>query len=200
MGVEQFARDSLVVASGYDPTFISPQNLPEHSLCIDLDVPTPTYNPTLLSHGADVRSKDGLLLGMILLHTPGHTSDEIALWDTDDAMLYVGDTLYEWEPIVFPNEGSIVRWLATIDELIALVEASGKGSQARISCGHRTAAGPALEVLRTTKAFVRDVIEGREQVKRRLTRRGEEHVKYAQEGGRYSLICPERLVEEAKAA
>ena len=47
------------------------------------------------------------------------------------AMLYVGDTLYERAPIIFPNEGSIVRWRATVDALIALLEASGKGREAR---------------------------------------------------------------------
>ena len=81
---------------------------------------------------------------------------------------------------------------------MALVEKSGKAEEARVNCGHKTAMGPALEVLRTAKAFLMDVVEGREQVKRTLTRRGETHVKYEQIGGRYSLICPERLVNEAR--
>ena len=115
-------------------------------------------------------------------------------------MLYVGDTLYEWDPIIFPNEGSIVQWLATVDALVTLVQASASDTsdEAKVNCGHKTAMGSALEVLQTTKAFMIDVVEGREQVKGRLVRRGEEHVKYVQDGGRYSLICPERLVKEAR--
>ena len=198
MGVEQFAGDSPVVASGHDPAFVSPANLPAHSLCADLGIPTPSYTPSLRPHGTHVENGDGEPLGMVLLHTPGHTPDELALWDEEEAMLYVGDTLYERAPIIFPNEGSIVRWRATVDALIALLEASGKGREARINCGHETAMAPALEVLRTTKAFVQDVIEGREPVKERMTKRGEQHVRYSQVGGRYSLICPERLVEEAR--
>ena len=57
-------------------------------------------------------------MGMQLLHTPGHTPDELALWDEAETMLYIGDTLYEWAPIIFPNEGSIVQWLETVDALL----------------------------------------------------------------------------------
>ena len=200
VGVEQFAQDSPVFASGYDPDFLSPANLPTHSLCASLEIETPSYTPTLLPHGAQLVSAAGKPLGAVLLHTPGHTPDEIALWDEAETMLYVGDTLYERAPIIFPNEGSVVRWCATVDQLVKFIEASGKGAQARISCGHETAMGDALDVLHTTKAFMWDVIDGREPVKRRMTRRGEEFVEYVQDGGRYSLICPERLIKEARGA
>lgn len=200
VGVEQFAGDSLIIASGNDPAFIAPDVLPEHSICADLEIRTPSYTPTLLPHRAPVVSADGVPLGVELLHTPGHTPDELALWDEEEGMLYVGDTLYEHEPIIFPKEGSIVDWLDTIDNLIQLVEGSGKVSEVGIGCGHRTAGGGAQEVLQSTKAFMLDVLAGREEVKSRLERRGEVNVKYAQSGGRYSLICPERLVEEARKA
>ncbi|KAI0368745.1 Metallo-hydrolase/oxidoreductase [Pilatotrama ljubarskyi] len=200
LGVEQFAKDSPILASKYDPAFVSPVNLPKHSLCANLGIRTPSYTPSLQAHLSPVLSPDGTLLGVTLLHTPGHTPDELALWDEGESMLYVGDTLYEWAPIIFPNEGSIVVWLKTVDSLIALVEGSGKGGAVLINCGHKTAAGPALEVLRSTKAFMMDVLEGREKVRRRMTKRGEEHVEYVQESGRYSLVCPERLVREAKDA
>ncbi|KAI0360152.1 Metallo-hydrolase/oxidoreductase [Trametes cingulata] len=200
LGVEQFSNDSPILASGYDPAFLAPENLPEHSLCASLGIRTPCYTPSLRPHLSPILSADGVPLNMVLLHTPGHTPDELALWDEGDGMLYVGDTLYEWAPIIFPNEGSIVVWLQTIDSLIALVEGSGKGETVRINCGHKTAMGPALEVLRSTRAFMVDVLEGREKVKSRMTKRGEEHVEYVQEGGRYSLICPERLVREAREA
>ncbi|KAH9850252.1 beta-lactamase-like protein [Lenzites betulinus] len=200
LGVEQFATDSLIIASGHDPAFIAPNRLPEHSLCANLGIPTPSYTPTLLPDYSPVFSADGDPLGVVLLHAPGHTPDELALWDEGEGMLYVGDTLYEWAPIIFPNEGSIVVWLDTIDKLIAVVQSSARAEEVLISCGHKTAGQPALEVLRTTLAFMMDVLEGREAVKRRMEKRGEVHVEYVQEGERYSLICPERLVEEARKA
>ncbi|KAI0749582.1 Metallo-hydrolase/oxidoreductase [Daedaleopsis nitida] len=198
LGVEQFAKDSPVIASGHDPAFLSSHNLPTHSLCDDLGITTPSYEPSLRPHMDAISSDDGVSLGIKLLHTPGHTPDELALWDEDEGILYVGDTLYEWAPIIFPNEGSIVQWFDTVDALMALVEKSGKAEETRVNCGHKTAMGPGLEVLRTTKAFLMDVVEGREQVKREMRKRGEMHVEYVQIGGRYSLICPERLVNEAR--
>ncbi|RDX42120.1 Metallo-hydrolase/oxidoreductase [Lentinus brumalis] len=200
LGVEQFAHDSPVLASGYDPSFLAPASLPTHSLCESLHIRTPSYTPSLRRQGEVILSQGGVHLGMKLLHTPGHTPDELALWDEDEAMLYVGDTLYEWAHIIFPNEGSIVQWLGTVDALTILVQSSARPEEAKINCGHKTANCAALEVLQTTKAFMLDVLEGREEVKSRMTKRGEEHVEYVQEAGRYSLVCPERLVKEAKDA
>ncbi|OSD06316.1 Metallo-hydrolase/oxidoreductase [Trametes coccinea BRFM310] len=200
LGVEQFAEDSPVFASRHDPAFLEPKKLAEHSLCADLGIRTPSYTPSLLQHQSPVTSRDGVALGVTLLHTPGHTPDELALWDEQEGMLYVGDTLYERAPIIFPNEGSIVKWLETIDSLTALVASFRKSDSVKINCGHMTAQQPALEVLRSTKAFMVDVIEGREKVQRRMMKRGEEFVEYVQEGGRYSLVCPERLVREAREA
>ncbi len=200
VGVEQFAGDSTIIASGNDPAFLAPNVLPEHSLCANLRIQTPSYTPILLPHRAPISSAGGHPLGVELLHTPGHTPDELALWDEEEGMLYVGDTLYEWAPIIFPNEGSIVEWLDTVDNLIRLVEGSGKASTVRIGCGHKTAGSGAQEVLLSTKAFMFDVLAGREDVKDRWEKRGEIHVRYAQSGGRYNLICPERLVEEARKA
>ncbi|KAI0635662.1 beta-lactamase-like protein [Trametes polyzona] len=200
LGVEQFAEDSTILASGYDPAFIALDALPEHSLCASLGVRTPSYTPSLQPHRAPLFSAEGVPLGVTLLHTPGHTPDELALWDEEEAMLYVGDTLYEWAPIIFPNEGSIVVWLRTVDSLVAAVEGGRKDVTARISCGHTTAGVPALEVLRSGRAFMMDVLEGREEIKSRVVKRGEVHVEYVQQGGRYSLICPERLVREAREA
>ncbi|KAJ8468845.1 hypothetical protein ONZ51_g9386 [Trametes cubensis] len=195
-----FAGDSPVIQSGYDPAFLAPDEIPEHSLCAILGIPTPSYKPWLRPDQSPLLSEDNIPLGMTLLHAPGHTPDELALWDADEGMLYVGDTLYEQAHIIFTKEGSIVLWFKTVDKLIRLVAESGKGDAVRINCGHVTAERPAMDVLRTTKAFMLDVVEGREEVKMRMHKRGEEYVEYVQDGGRYSLICPERLVKEARGA
>ena len=203
VAAEQFAIDSPILASGHSPGFLSPEKLPKHSLCEDLDIPTPRYTPILVSHQheigrkllgrADPAGQDGF--GLIVLHTPGHTPDELALWDETERSLYVGDTLYEWAPIIFPNEGSIVDWLRTVDSLLELV---GTAEDAKICCGHVTYGRPAREVLEASKQFMLDVISGKESVRKRFEKRGETTVQYVQDGHRYSLICPERLVLEAR--
>jgi len=67
-----------------------------------------------------------------------------------------------------------------------------------INSGHQTAARPAMEVLLAATTFMNDVIKGKEPIKGKLTMRGEANVVYEQAGGRFSLRCPERLVEEAR--
>lgn len=124
------------------------------------------------------------------------------MWDARARMLFVGDTLYEWEHIVFPPQGSICAWLASVDGLVRLVrdsEGEGKGEgEVRINCGHRTAMRPALDVLLGAQRFMLAVLDGTERVRRRFEKRGLAHVGYVQAGGRFSLICPEGLVEDAR--
>ena len=180
-------------ASGYAPDFISRENLPNHSLCKALGIPTPRYTPTFVKHEGRIHEASHEL---VFLHTPGHTPDELAVWDGDEKRLFVGDTLYEWAPIIFPNEGSIVAWLRSVDELLELL---GK-EDAKISCGHVTAGRPAQNVISAAKSFMMDVLKGKEKVKQRSEKRGEAFVQYIQEGHRFSLACPERLVQEAQAS
>lgn len=207
MGVEHFAEDSPILASGHDPSFIAHENLPTHSLCEFLGIPTPQYTPTLVPHLHTIQSAyptstapgppSPLSLGLTVLHTPGHTPDELAIWDENDQFLYVGDTLYEKSQIIFPNEGSIVQWFASVDTLIQLVAPFPK---AQLACGHTTANKPATDVLTATKAFMKDVVGGKEVEKARFEKRGETCVYYVQNGARFSLACPIRLVEEARQA
>jgi glyoxylase-like metal-dependent hydrolase (beta-lactamase superfamily II) len=156
---------------------------------------TPSYKPILVPHLYSVPES-----GMLILHTPGHTPDELAIYDPAEKMLYVGDSLYEYEDIIISKEGSILEWLSSMDELILLVKAENQdngGPQRRevlINAGHRTAKQPALDVLEAGKSFVVDVMKGKEVTWKRLVIRGEENVYYRQESGRFSLRCPERLV------
>ncbi|KAL4247218.1 Ribonuclease Z/Hydroxyacylglutathione hydrolase-like protein [Abortiporus biennis] len=196
LGIESFAKDSEILVSGHSPSFISPTNLPTHSLCKRLGVKTPQYTPKLVPHGYAILPDSSSLDSLgVILHTPGHTPDELAIWDESERMLYVGDTLYEWAHIIFPNEGSIVTWFQTIDSLITLVTPY---DGANISCGHTTAGRPAGEVLGGAKTFMLDVVEGREKVRRKFDKYGVVTVEYVQEGMRFSLICPERLILEAR--
>jgi glyoxylase-like metal-dependent hydrolase (beta-lactamase superfamily II) len=193
VGVEDFAHDSPILVSGASPAFIAPKNRPAHSLCDVLGIRCPEYRATLVPHMHAVAAS-GVQLGLTILHTPGHTPDELAVWDEGESMLYVGDTLYEQAPILFPTEGDIVEWWRSMGNLIRFVE--GKG--AKISAGHVTAGKNAEDVLKATLAFMGDVLKGKEQVKRREEKRGQPFVSYEQEGGRFSLGAPEKLVEDAK--
>ncbi|KAJ3744365.1 Metallo-hydrolase/oxidoreductase [Lentinula detonsa] len=234
LGVEHFS-DSLILASSHYPEFF--HNIPEHSLCNFLNIHTPKYKPTLVPHGHTISNR------ITILHTPGHTPDSLTVYDptSEQPMLYVGDSLYEYEPIIFPSEGSIVDWFRSVEALIEFVrnqesllaidledkedsDVLGTGAvthrvynqrgaprqQGRIllNAGHVTCLEPALTVLQTAKVFIEDVVGGREPVRRRWVKRGEQTVEYRQSrqdrdtgirnttgetNSRFSLICPERL-------
>ncbi|KAI0701202.1 Metallo-hydrolase/oxidoreductase [Cytidiella melzeri] len=198
LGVEEFAQDSQILASSHSPSFLDPDNMPTHSLCKYLNIPVPSYKPILVPHQHYIRmdqaKNDSPWTGLQVLHTPGHTPDELAIWDAGEQMLYVGDTLYEWEPIIFPAEGSIVTWLKSVDKLLVLV---GR-KEVKVCCGHVTAGQPALKVISGAKSFMINVLEGREPVRRRSEKRGETFVEYIQDNQWFSLACPERLVREAQ--
>ncbi|KAF8962761.1 hypothetical protein BDZ97DRAFT_1662596 [Flammula alnicola] len=210
LGVEDFSKDWPILASGHSPSFLAPDAIPEHSLCKPMGIETPKYMPTLVPHRHAITSSDSNKspLGVTILHTPGHTPDEIALFDEAEMMLYVGDSLYEYEHIIFPSQGSIVTWFSSMEFLVSfvkekneLVASSRDGalpSEVLINSGHVTALRPALNVLLAAIAFMKDVVEGREKVEERQWRRGEAFVTYEQAGNRFSLRCPERLVLEAR--
>lgn len=199
VGIEAFGVDSLILGSSHDPTFTSPENLPSHSLCDMQGVPTPSFKLELVPHLYSITSTSGRVpLGVTVLHTPGHTPDEVALWDAKEGMLYVGDTLYEKDPIIFPQEGSIRTWFSTINELLAFVRNQPNASQVKINCGHATAMKPAIDVLEAAKGFMNDVVSGKEPSRGRYQLEDIWVVTYKQETGRFSLTCPERLVLEAR--
>lgn len=108
-----------MLASSHSPEFLSKSNIPENSLCNYLRIRTPEYVPKLVPHGYTIGTQ-----GVTVLHTPGHTPDSLALYDPTSTprMLYVGDTLYESAPIIFPNEGSIMDWFKSIEGLIGFVK------------------------------------------------------------------------------
>ncbi|KAF7327622.1 Metallo-hydrolase/oxidoreductase [Mycena kentingensis (nom. inval.)] len=112
VGIEQFAdANARILVSAHSPYFISPANLPKHSLCADMGIHTPKYTPILVPHRHEIAPD------VFILHTPGHTPDELAVYDATEKMLYVGDTLYEEDTIIFPNEGSIVDWTRCSNQL-----------------------------------------------------------------------------------
>jgi glyoxylase-like metal-dependent hydrolase (beta-lactamase superfamily II) len=59
---------------------------------------TPQYSVThWVADGERVSfGSEHLDLGLVIYQTPGHTPDELAIWDEDERALFVGDSVYEW--------------------------------------------------------------------------------------------------------
>jgi len=200
VAIEQFTADSVIIASSHCPSFLSPANLGKNSLCEVLKIPTPKYEATLMDNLSHI-IQDGTDTGLQVIHTPGHTPDELALWDKEQRMLYVGDTLYEWSPIIFPNAGDFSQWFSSVGKLISLVTDAERGGlePVRINSGHSTSMGQALDVLNQARSFLHGVVQGEEPVKNRTSGPdGISIVFYQRQDKRFSLRCPESLIKCAR--
>ncbi|KAF1932774.1 uncharacterized protein M421DRAFT_249132 [Didymella exigua CBS 183.55] len=200
---------TLIVSSGYDPSFIAPSNLRKHSLCADLGLRLPPYHTSVWAQHAQsldvVHPKLGahMQLPIITLHTPGHTPDSLSWYDADERALYVGDAFYETPAqILFPSEGNLKEWWRSVDMLIAFVQERNEAgtSTVTLSAGHVTAGVDALDCLLGVKEFMVRVLRNEVQFEEEPMKRGERFGSWREEGGRFSLGAPLRLIEEGRKA
>ena len=129
--IAQFAdaQKSAIWAGSYEKLFIEGEGrLPISSLCRFFGMETPEYKVTNWADDgqrvfAGEDSESGEDLGLVIYHSPGHSPDEIAIWDPKERVIFVGDTMYEWAPIVSPLEGNLRLYSDTVGRLKGLVEA-----------------------------------------------------------------------------
>lgn len=145
LGIPQFLSASpVIVASGFDKSFIL-NDLPTHSLCKFIDVPTPDYEIGHWASHIEYFSLAGNPFRVQFLQIPGHTPCSLAWYDIDEHYLYVGDTFYERKrsppipevpddagqvsglpatqaAIIFPEEGgNWIQYMASLDLLLSFV-------------------------------------------------------------------------------
>src|SRR3978361_530853 len=90
-GISDFAKlpSTRIWASAHDQDFINGDGrLPTSSLCRFLDIETPKYQVTDWASDAQSVVYEGQDLGLQIFHTPGHTPDELALWDQEERVLF----------------------------------------------------------------------------------------------------------------
>ena len=148
-GIEQFSRlddkdnrsCSAIIASARGRDFIE-NDLPEHSICKYMGIPTPRYKVSywaedfdqlkfpLKPESMDMEASQILPasasdLGITIVNTPGHTPDELAWYDHNERHLYVGDSFYEegeeGMAILFPKEGDWVDYMSSMTKLLDFV-------------------------------------------------------------------------------
>jgi glyoxylase-like metal-dependent hydrolase (beta-lactamase superfamily II) len=95
LGIPQFlSANPIIVASNFDTSFLL-EDLPIHSLCKYIDVPTPQYTISHWASHLEYFSHSGTAFRVEFLHIPGHTPCSLAWYDIDEHYLYIGDTFYE---------------------------------------------------------------------------------------------------------
>jgi glyoxylase-like metal-dependent hydrolase (beta-lactamase superfamily II) len=198
---------SAIWASGYDKSFLSKENLPTSSLCRFVGMTTPGYEVTHWTRDSEPVVHDGVRAELEVYHTPGHTPDELAVFDRKERFLFVGDTLYEWANIIFPVEGDLVAYSNSIGKLRELVdqlnhEVVGAGGspfpRVNIACGHVTSAADGADILADVDRFLCDVVRGSIEGTEGDIVRDERLITYERDDGRFSFRGPLRLFEEFK--
>ena len=210
LGITEFLDISpIILASAHGRLFIE-SDLAEHSLCHYIGVPTPAYSVSYWASDMQNILYDKRSLQLEILHTPGHTPDELAWYDSQERHIYVGDTFYErvaedksyTQAIVFPKEGNLIDYMQTLEKLLSFVKernADGNKSRVKLGCGHITASVDALEILVAVQKFFHDILAGIIPVIKSVEKRGEVHDLWQEAGDpRFSVIGPRRLVLDAR--
>lgn len=211
--IAQFAdREKCTIwASANDKSFLSEENLPTNSLCRFVGMETPYYQITnWVEDGEEVKLSSSSPpqdekqdLGLVLYHTPGHTPDELAIWDPAERHLFVGDTLYEWAPIIFPPQGNLNEYTATLYKLRDLIKSWNNDNSStqeqqqrvRMGCGHVTRDVDAEEFVVEVERFLSKVRRGLVEPQDKGETRGYRLVGYEQEDGRISFLGPKQLFD-----
>lgn len=178
------SHDRAFTAAALDP--LRDASLAAEYGCVEL---TPYHVSRWLDHeeciAIDGDAKDGL----VVLHTPGHTPDSLCLWLASERLLFVGDSVYPYAPIICSNlDSSLSDFESSIAMLIDLVRAHTpvEGGDVecgdvdrrpiRLACGHVEHGLPA-SALDELSGLVADVRTGR------LPASASEHIWRAQTSG-----------------
>lgn len=222
MGETQSSQ-TLIMSSNYDRSFIEPRSqLRKHSLCAGMHLHCPSYKTTMWAHHDNrvtiqhPKYDTPIHLPILTLHTPGHTPDSLTWYDEEERALYVGDSFYEQEsndsraapwgreaaaPILFSSEGDLVLWWQSLDVLIAFVEEKNAVEGCKrivLSSGHVTAEVDAATCLQDVKEFMKRVLRNEVRFEEKPPKRGERFGLWSEEGGRFSLGAPVRVIEEGR--
>lgn len=210
----------IIVASGHCETFAT-HHLAEHSLCKFHGLKPPSYRVSRWAKDGEALVRDGQKLDVTVLHTPGHTPDELAWYDHHERSLYVGDSLHERgprdQPITFPKEGDWGDYMASLAKLLRFVKHEneymladslndynqeyGVCRRVQLCCGHSTVQADGEELLEQVFTLFERILMAKVPVQRSDTDRGEIYDTWMDHGGdevRFAVRAPRRLAEEAR--
>lgn len=164
---------------------------------------TPQYKVTnWATDGQKMTYDDGSVasdLDLFIYHTPGHTPDELAIWDPRERFIFVGDTMYERAPIIFPLEGNLQDYTSTLFKLRDLIKTwnggAAAGARVKMACGHVTSAVDAEDFVQDVEGFLSKVRRGLVEPQDRGKVRGIPLVGYTSQGGRLSFLGPKQLFD-----
>ena len=154
-GIQPFHEAGAhIIASGFDKDFLTDENRDANSLCPAFGIPTPKYEISQFAGDHVALKFAGADLKLLTMHTPGHTPDSMAIYDSDERWLFTGDTCYQrvadmpWGeqqdvPIVFPMQGDWKQFMSSLTKLKKFATEQDQAAAAdvekiRMACGHTT--------------------------------------------------------------
>ena len=235
-GIPQFLAggNTEIIASAAGRDFIE-SDLARHGLFDEFNIPVPYYKVTVWAqaferlkwpiwHKEDDEPRPFQTdLRISILHTPGHTPDELAWYDHDEMHLSCGDSFYEEGkdamPIIFPGDGNLIEWVFSMQKLLVFVrsenaraakaaeQAKDSGwvkvaSRVKVSCAHQTYGVDGEEILAYLEKFASQVFNGEVPVVRKEVWLGDSYYTWrdAPEGkeAKMSIKAPARLMDDAR--
>ena len=211
LGIPDFTTptcDTTILASSNDPSFIT-DDLPTHSGCQDLGIPTPAYKVSYWARHLETITYKSVSLNIEILLTPGHTPDELAWYDSTERHLYVGDSFYELRspyvstPIIFPSEGNWIEYMHSLRILDAFIKEKNSNhesaSRLKIGCGHITFSVDAADIVAEVQAMFVSIIQGKVSVISSTVEGGEACDLWMKgPEAKFSVQAPRRLAEVAR--
>jgi glyoxylase-like metal-dependent hydrolase (beta-lactamase superfamily II) len=191
---------------------------PEYSITHWADhlsyLPSP-YPPPKPAEATQVLNAD---LDVQFLHIPGHTPDSLAWYDVSERWIYVGDTFYEFKrsdgievpgfpqmeaPIIFPLQGNWKEYMTSLETLFAFIkgrnsETSSAEKRVKVGCGHLTAGADAEDMVVEVQKLFQGIIGGDIAVEKVVLKRGVEFYYWGPGKGRFAVLAPRKVFEEAR--
>ncbi|KAK9377499.1 beta-lactamase-like protein [Lipomyces chichibuensis] len=201
-GLFEFADDSSIFISGYSQEYIL-KDLGCNSLCCAFNIPTPKFT---VSHWLEQNEHvkfNGVDLHLEALITPGHTPDEIALYDSEEHVFYAGDSLYEVLPIYIIETSNMIEYVASIDMMLKYVQAKNKeleplGVRVTTASGHITDSADTENLIIETQECFWDTLKGKAILTEQKVMREKNIIIYMNEANNVGFMCIDTKLEEAK--
>ncbi|KAK9452099.1 beta-lactamase-like protein [Limtongia smithiae] len=198
-GLFEFADDSTIFISGYSQEYIL-KDLGCNSLCCAFNIPTPKFNVGHWLQHREHLTFRGVDLKLEALLTPGHTPDEIALYDSEEKVLFAGDSLYEQLPIYIIETSDMMDYIKSMNEVLGYVIKKNEfGPRVVTAAGHMTHDRDSELLIQEHIKCFWDTIAGKSVLTNQVEMRGLNVLTYMNETKNVGFMCVESKLRAAMA-
>ncbi|KAK7207384.1 beta-lactamase-like protein [Myxozyma melibiosi] len=199
-GMFEFPEADIFV-SGNSQEYVL-KDLGCNSLCCAVSMPTPKFE---VHHWLEQNEKlvyKGIDLKIEALLTPGHTPDEIALYDEEEKVFFSGDSVYEKVPIYMIETSNMADFGKSLDFMLEYVQkknAELSGTRITTAAGHVTDSADTETLLVELKECFYDMLKGKCKLTKQENMRGKNVLTFMNETKNVGyLIIDAKLKEGLK--